>query len=103
LANGPWIAMFVLTVAHFIFVSMQGGITYYYFQYYVNKDALYTFMTSHGLVSTATSGGWLHSLADTFGLVLAPDRSNVAAVGYSLFNISGKIVVLVGVVASVWL
>jgi len=103
LKNGPWIAMFILTVAHFIYVSMQGGITYYYFQYYVNKDALYTFMTSHGLVSTATSGGWLHSLADTFGLVLAPDRSNVAAVGYSLFNISGKIVVLVGVVASVWL
>src|SRR3954470_4103645 len=50
LKSGPWIAMFILTVAHFIFVSMQGGIAYYYFQYYVNKDALYTFMTSHGLV-----------------------------------------------------
>jgi GPH family glycoside/pentoside/hexuronide:cation symporter len=103
LANGPWIAMFILTVAHFIFVSMQGGTTYYYFQYYVNKDALYTFMTSHGLVSTATSGGMLHSLADTFGLVLAPDRSNVSAVGFSLFNISSKIVTLIGVAASVWL
>ncbi|MEP6729945.1 MAG: MFS transporter [bacterium] len=103
LANGPWIAMFVLTVAHFIFVAMQGGTTFYYFQYYVDKNALYTFMTSHGLVSTATSGGMLHSLADTFGLVLTPDRSNVSAVGFSLFNISSKVVTVVGVACSVWL
>src|SRR5947207_3025052 len=25
LKNGPWIAMFVLTLAHFVFVAMQGG------------------------------------------------------------------------------
>ena len=103
LSNGPWIAMFVLTVSHFIFVSMQGGSTYYYFQYWVNKDALYAFMTDHGLVSTATSGGWVHSLLDNLGLVLAPDRSTVSAVGFSLFNISSKVVTLVGVAASVWL
>jgi glycoside/pentoside/hexuronide:cation symporter, GPH family len=101
LSNGPWIAMFILTLSHFIFVAMQGGTTFYYFQYYVNKDSLYTFMTSHGLVSTATSGGMLHSLANTFGLVLTPDRSNVSAVGFSLFNISSKLVTVVGVACSV--
>lgn len=103
LKNGPWIAMFVLTVSHFIYVAMQGGTTFYYFQYYVDKDALYTFMTTHGLVSTATSGGFLHTIADGLGLVLTPDRSNVSAVGFSLFNISGKIITVAGVVASVWL
>ena len=103
LKNGPWIAMFVLTVSHFIFVAMQGGTTFYYFQYYVDKDALYTFMTTHGLVSTATSGGFLHTIADGLGLVLTPDRSNLSAVGFCLFNISSKVVTVVGVVASVWL
>ncbi len=103
LKNGPWIAMFLLTVAHFIFAAMQGGTTFYYFQYYVDKDALYTFMTTHGLVSTATSGGFLHTIADGLGLVLTPDRSNVSAVGFSLFNISSKVVTVVGVIASVWL
>jgi Na+/melibiose symporter-like transporter len=103
LKNGPWIAMFVLTVSHFIYVAMQGGTTFYYFQYYVDKDALYTFMTTHGLVSTATSGGFLHTIADGLGLVLTPDRSNVSAVGFSLFNISSKVVTVAGVVASVWL
>ena len=39
LKNGPWIAMFVLTLSHFIFVAMRGGTMFYYFQYYVDQDA----------------------------------------------------------------
>ncbi|MES2179870.1 MAG: MFS transporter [Gemmatimonadota bacterium] len=103
LQNGPWVAMFVLTISHFIFVAMQGGTTYYYFQYYVDKDALLTFLTNNGLVSTATSGGMLHSLADTFGFVLKPDHSNVSAVGFSVFSMSSKVVTIVGVIASAFL
>ena len=102
LNNGPWIAMFVLTLSHFIFVAMQGGTTFYYFQYYVDKDALFAFLQNHGLAMTNTTGVW-NSLLDKLGLVLNADRSNVSSVGFSLFNISGKIVTVVGVVASTYL
>ena len=102
LSNGPWIAMFVLTLSHFVFVAMQGGTTFYYFQYYVDKQALYDFLVNHGLTVSAGTGMW-HSLADTFGLVLKEDRSNVSSVGFSLFNISGKVVTVVGVLSSVYL
>src|SRR4030095_3253507 len=36
LKNGPWIAMFVLTLAHFIYLAMRGGTMFYYFNYYVD-------------------------------------------------------------------
>ena len=97
LDNGPWIAMFVLTIAHFIFVAMRGGTTFYYFQYYVDKDALFAWLNSHGLAQLSGS------LLDTFGLVLKPDHSNVASVGFSLFNISSQVVTVVGVLFSTWL
>ena len=97
LGNGPWIAMFVLTLSHFIFVAMQGGTTFYYFQYYVDHDALYTFLQTHGL--SHFSGG----LLDALGFVLKPDHSNVGSVGFSMFNISGKLVTLVGVGCSTFL
>ncbi|MEO7458277.1 MAG: MFS transporter [Gemmatimonadaceae bacterium] len=97
LRNGPWIAMFTLTIAHFIFVAMRGGTTFYYFQYYVDKDALFTWLNSHGLAQL--SGSFL----DTFGLVLKPDHSNVSSVGFSLFNISSQLVTVVGVLFSTYL
>ena len=102
LNNGPWIAMFVLTLSHFVFVAMQGGTTFYYFQYYVDKDALFAFLQRYGMAMTDTSGVW-NSLLDKLGLVLNADRSNLSSVGFSLFNISGKIVTVAGVIASVYL
>ena len=102
LKNGPWIAMFVLTLSHFVFVAMQGGTTYYYFQYYVDKDSLYTFLQNHGLVVSTGTGMW-HGLLDALGMVLKEDRSNVGAVGFSMFNISGKIVTVIGVALSTFL
>ena len=94
LNNGPWIAMFVLTLSHFVFVAMRGGTTFYYFQYYVDKDALYAFLQSHGLANL--SGG----LLDKLGMVLKPDRSNVSSVGFSIFNISQQLVTVAGVISS---
>jgi Na+/melibiose symporter-like transporter len=102
LKNGPWITMFVLTLSHFVFVAMRGGTMFYYFQYYVAPDRLYEVLQGLGLPSSAGSGAF-GSLLRTFGLVLNPDRSNVASVGFSLFNISSQLVTVVGVVCSVWL
>jgi len=99
LRSRPWIAMFVLTLSHFVFVSMRGGTMFYYFQYYVDTNRLYAFLRTVGLPES-TSSGWL---LQGLGLVLNPDRSNVASVGFSLFNISSQLVTVVGVLCSVWL
>ena len=39
-------------------------------------------------------------LLNTFGLIVDPNRSNVASVGFSLFNISSQFVTVIGVVFS---
>jgi len=104
LKNGPWIAMFVLTLAHFVFVALRGGTMFYYFTYYVNKDRLYEFLARLGLESSAAGGGGvLHNLLDTFGLIVNETHGNVASVGFSLFQMSSQFVTIIGVVASTFL
>ena len=91
LKNGPWIAMFVLTLSHFIFVAMRGGTMFYYFNYYVDKAKLLEFLQGLGLPqATAASPDGGHYLMNVLGLILAADRSNVASVGFSLFNIASQ-------------
>jgi Na+/melibiose symporter-like transporter len=104
LRNGPWIAMFVLTLAHFIYVAMRGGTMFYYFSYYVDPEELYGFLQTFGLGQAgAGSSGGLRQLLETFGLVVNESRSNVASVGFSFFQMSQQLVTIVGVVASVFL
>ncbi len=104
LRNGPWIAMFVLTLSHFVFVAMRGGTMFYYFNYYVDKPELYAFLRHVGLGNIAAgTGGLGHYLLDTFGLIVNQTRSNVASVGFSFFQISSQVVTIVGVVASAFL
>src|SRR4030042_3085512 len=43
---GPWIAMFIVTIAHFTANSMRDGTAFYYFQYYVDKVQLFDFLRS---------------------------------------------------------
>lgn len=100
--TGPWVAMFVLTLSHFIVLAMRGGTLSYYFQYYVSQDKLYGLLDQVGLAHPAAGGIWSY-LLNTFGLVVDPARSNVASVGFSLFNMSGQFVTVVGVLCSTWL
>ena len=102
LRTGPWVAMFVLTLSHFIVLAMRGGTLSYYFQYYVNQDRLYGLLDRLGLAHPAATGLWSHVL-NTFGLVVDPARSNVASVGFSLFNMSSQFVTVAGVLCSTWL
>jgi Na+/melibiose symporter-like transporter len=104
LANGPWIAMFVLTLSHFVFVAMQGGSTYYYFSYYVDHGKLLEFLQRVGLPqSTAASPDGGHPIMNVLGLILAEDHSNVASVGFSLFNIASKGITLIGLAFATYL
>jgi len=93
--------MFILTLAHFIFLAMRGGTLFYFFQYYLDAGRLFEFLQAAGL--TASSGGWWHSLLNTFGLIVSENRSNVASVGFSLFNMTGQFVTVLGVLCSTWL
>ena len=102
LRTGPWVAMFVLTLSHFIVLAMRGGTLSYYFQYYVSQDRLYALLDSVGLAHPAAGGVWSY-LLNTFGLVVDPARSNVASVGFSLFNMSSQFVTVAGVLCSTFL
>jgi Na+/melibiose symporter-like transporter len=101
LKNDPWIAMFVLTLAHFIFLAMRGGTMFYYFNYYIDHARLYEFLQRLGLpqaTSASPDGG--HYVLNVLGLIVNADRSNVANVGFSLFNIASQFVTVLGVIAS---
>lgn len=101
LKNTPWISMFVLTLFLFITLALWGSAMFYYFTYYVDKDALFAFLQSLGLVaSTSADPGIWHRILDAFGLVALGDRSNVASVGFSLFNMCGQLVTILGVLCS---
>jgi Na+/melibiose symporter-like transporter len=101
LANGPWKAMFILTLAHFMVLAMRGGTLFYYFQYYVNPDRLFGLLQTVGLTDTgAAQGGLWHSLLGTFGLLVDAKKSNVASVGFSFLNMSSQFVQVIGVVCS---
>lgn len=102
--NGPWIAMFVLTVAHFIYVAMRGGTMFFYFNYYVDQASLYDFLQRFGLGTAPPDGsGVFHYLMSTFGLYVNEARTNVASVGFSFFQMSQQAVTIFGVVASAFL
>lgn len=96
--SAPWRAMFILTLFLFITLAMWGSSMSYYFNYVVDKDALFVFLKKFGLVSEAgqTYGGW-HRFLDAFGLI-AHDNDKVFAVGFSLFNMIGQVITLAGVI-----
>lgn len=97
--NRPWLAMFMLTLFLFITLAMWGSSMSYYFNYFVDKTALFDFLRNFGLVSDAgQTYGWWHRFLDAFGLIAAPDHSNVFAVGFSLFNMIGQLITLAGVI-----
>jgi Na+/melibiose symporter-like transporter len=102
-SNGPWKAMFILTLAHFAMLAMRGGTLFYYFQYYVNPGKLFDLLQGVGLTAAAAGsaqGGPWHSLLNTFGLVVDARRSNVASVGFGLLNMSSQFVTVLGVLCS---
>ncbi len=97
IGSRPWKAMFVLTLFLFTTLAMWGSSMSYYFNYVVDKDALFNFLSNVGLVNDANNTGAWYSLLNAFGLI-ASDNSHVFAVGFSLFNMVGQLVTLVGVI-----
>jgi len=97
LRSRPWKSMFVLTLFLFTTLAMWGSGMSYYFNYYVDKDALFMFLENIGLANSSDNTGALYSVLDAFGLIVS-DNSQVFAVGFSLFNMMGQLVTLIGVI-----
>jgi GPH family glycoside/pentoside/hexuronide:cation symporter len=97
----PWVAMFLLTIFVFTTLALRGTSMYYYFTYYVDHGALLGFVNSIGLGNVAGGDAvWWKTVLGWFGFILAPDGSNASSVGFSVFNIAGTLVTIIGVLCS---
>ncbi len=79
--NGPWIAMFFVTLLVFIHLSMRGGILLYFFKYYLNEDGMLRLLENVGLAGR---------LADR----------DLAGTAFSLFNVCGTTAMIIGILFS---
>jgi sugar (glycoside-pentoside-hexuronide) transporter len=50
--NGPWLALFALTIVVFITLALRGGVMLYYFKYYVQREELFSLFNGLGLAAT---------------------------------------------------
>jgi Na+/melibiose symporter-like transporter len=81
--NRPWLIMLTLTILVFITLAMKGGSYVYYFNNYVDKAALATFIDP--VISALSDLG-----INFFG-------SDPVAAGFGLFNAGGIIFMIVGI------
>jgi len=68
--NGPWLAMFVLTLVLFVTLAMRGSVVFYYFRYYVsgdNYEKLFSLFNVLGTTSTIVGIFFSKGLAMKFG------------------------------------
>ncbi len=68
--NGPWIAMFFLTLILFITLAMRGSVVFYYFRYYVqaeNYERLFSLFNVLGTSATIAGIFFSKGLAMKFG------------------------------------
>lgn len=52
LKNGPWLAMFWLTIVLFITLALRGGVMLYYFKYFVGREDLFSLFNVLGTGAT---------------------------------------------------
>jgi Na+/melibiose symporter-like transporter len=81
--NRPWLIMLILTILVFITLAMKGGAYVYYFNNYVDKQALNDLISP--IISDLSAVG-----INFFG-------SDPVAAGFGLFNAGGIIFMIVGI------
>jgi len=89
--NRPWIIMLFVTILVFITLALKGGMYIYYFKYYLHEQSIANFLENIGFnrftiwLNHATGFQW-------------PD--DAATSGNSLFNASGIIFMIFGIMLS---
>jgi GPH family glycoside/pentoside/hexuronide:cation symporter len=81
LHNGPWVAMFVLTIVLFITLSMRNSVILYYFRYYVGNEGLFSLFNVMGTAFT------IFGIFFSKGLAMRYGKRNVF-----IFGLSGTVV-----------
>ena len=84
--NRPWFIMLVLTTLVFITLAMKGGSYVYYFNNYVDRQSLTTFITP--VTDALTAAGM-----NFFG-------ADPVSAGFGLFNAGGILFMIVGILLS---
>jgi len=97
--NPAWLAMFAMTLFVFITLSLRGGSNYYYFTYFVDSSALRAQIEGLGLVTSTGAHGLGSQILDLFGLLLKPG-DDPSKIGFSIFNMTGNLVNILGVIAA---
>ncbi|UNK41579.1 glycoside-pentoside-hexuronide (GPH):cation symporter [Luteimonas sp. S4-F44] len=92
--NRPWQVMLLLTILVFVALALKGGMTIYYFQYYLDPTALAGFLERTGF-ERAIDG--LNALLTGAGMAgfLWPEDAPTSA--FSLFNAGGIICMILGI------
>lgn len=93
----PWRAMFILTLFLFTTLAMLGSAMNYYFENYVDANALYTFLDKLGLVAVEANASFSYNILNAFGLIVnSPEKAY--EVGFGVFNMVGALVQFFGVI-----
>ena len=93
----PWRAMFILTLFLFTTLAMWGNAMNYYFENYVDANALYTFLDKLGLVAVEANASFSYNILNAFGLIVnSPEKAY--EVGFGVFNMVGALVQFFGVI-----
>lgn len=95
--NIPWRAMFILTLFLFTTLAMWGSAMNYYFENYVDANALYAFLDKLGLVAIEANASLSYNILNAFGLIVnSPEKAY--EVGFGVFNMVGALVQFFGVI-----
>lgn len=98
---GPWMAMFIMTLLIFTTLVLRGSSLNYLFTYYMDPTAISAFLSKVGLATSAAGevSAWQTAL-DGLGLLVKPDHSNAASVGFSFFMVFGSVIQILGILVS---
>ncbi len=88
--NGPWWALFALTIVVFITLSMRGGTMIYYFQYYVKKPDLF------GWFNGVSQGACLVGILFSKPLAMRFGKKAVFIVGLAITAVLTAVFMLFG-------
>ncbi|MEO6567999.1 MAG: MFS transporter [Opitutaceae bacterium] len=96
----PWLIMFALTILIFATLVLRGSSLNYFFNYFLDRDAVSRFLDSVGLSAMGAGTGLWKSALDALGLLVKADGSNATSVGLSFFLVVGSLVQIVGILLS---
>jgi glycoside/pentoside/hexuronide:cation symporter, GPH family len=94
LGNRPWVVMLVLTILVFVTLALKGGMYIFYFKSYLSEPALAAFLGDVGFLALIDN---VNAMLTSVGLTKFQWPQDAATSGFSLFNASGILMMIVGI------